>query len=791
MNQIEDILSQLTLEQKADLCSGLNAWNTFPIASLGVPEALMTDGPHGLRKQYDKESAMLESSVPATCFPPAATTACSWDKDLLYRVGEALGSEARDQGVSLVLGPGINIKRSPLCGRNFEYFSEDPILSGDLGAQMIKGIQSTGTGACIKHFAANNREYFRMVSNSIVDERALHEIYLQGFERAIKTARPYAVMSAYNMLNGDYCGEKKELIAGILREDWGFDGLVVSDWGACYNREKGIAAGMDLEMPYSGEENTERIMRSVAKGTLDQQALDACVRRVLSFVFRCEAEKSKPYTYDAQKNHEIAREAAASSAVLLKNENGLLPLKPGTKVALLGEFAEKPRYQGAGSSMINPLQLETALEEFPKYGIHFIYSKGYDSTKDETDESLLTDAKRVADEADVAVIFAGLPAHYEMEGIDRTHICIPQNQAELIEQVAATKPVVVLLCGGAPVEMPWIGCVTSLLHCYLGGEASASAAAQLLTGAVNPSGKLAETYPIHLSDTPSYRFFSDDRHNVEYRESIYVGYRYYDAAKMDVLFPFGYGLSYTTFSYSDLRLSRDTLLAGQSLSLSFTVTNTGKVAGAEAAQVYIEHGPAEKHLCAFGKVFLQPGETKELSFTLSERDFSFYHGGWKLMDDCTVLVGASSRDIRLKAMVSIPRGMTPPKYPLATDGHWDAVAFYSLFDKIPQISFSKHPFTINATLTDFDSAAIGRQIHRVAKWFAKKYIVSDNYLGQQIMLQLLDQNPFRVLVSLSGGLLTYCMARGVLMIANGQVLIGLLAFITASRKRRKRKIKSK
>lgn len=791
MNQIEDILSKLTLEQKADLCSGLNAWNTYPIAELGIPEVLMTDGPHGLRKQYDENTAMLETSLPATCFPPAATTACSWDKDLLYRIGSALGSEARSQGVSLVLGPGINIKRSPLCGRNFEYFSEDPLLSGDLGAQMINGIQSTGTGACLKHFAANNREYFRMVSNSIIDKRALHEIYLQGFERAIKKSRPYAVMSAYNMLNGDYCGEKKELITDILRKDWGFEGLVISDWGACYNREKGIAAGMDLEMPYSGEENTERIIRSVRKGTLSEGALDACVRRVLAFVFRCEENKKTPYECDMQKNHELAREAAAASAVLLKNENSLLPLKPGTKVALLGEFAEKPRYQGAGSSMINPAHLENALEEFPKYGIDFVYSKGYETDQDETDDALLADALHTAQNADVAVIFAGLPARYEMEGIDRTHICIPQNQAELIERVAAIKPAIVLLCGGAPVEMPWIGCVSALLNCYLGGEASASAAAQLLTGEVNPSGKLAETYPVHLSDTPAYRFFSDDRHNVEYRESIYVGYRYYDAAQKEVLFPFGHGLSYTTFAYSDLRLSQGTMSAGEEITVHFTVTNTGSAAGGEIAQVYIGRSPIEKHLCAFDKVFLQPGESKELSCVLTDRDFSFYQDGWQLLDDCSILVGASSRDIRLKAMVRIPSGVQPPYYPAASDGHWDAVTFYSLFDKIPQISFSLHPFTINATLTDFDSAPIGRQIHRIARWFATKHISADNYLGQQIMLQLLDQNPLRVLISLSGGLLTYGMARGILMIANGQVFMGLLAFFSANRKRRKRKIKSK
>lgn len=792
MDKIETILSTLSLEQKADLCSGLDAWNTFPIREYGIPQILMTDGPHGLRKQYDESTAMLETSVPATCFPAAATTACSWDKGLLYRLGAALGSEARKENISMVLGPGINIKRSPLCGRNFEYFSEDPVLSGELGAAMIEGIQSTGTGACVKHFAANNREYFRMVSNSIVDERALREIYLSGFERAVKKAHPYAVMSSYNMLNGSYCGETKELIDGILRKEWGYNGIVVSDWGACYNRENGIAAGMDLEMPYSGEENTERIIRNVQNGNLSEDALDACVRRILSFVFRCEENSSLPFECNMEKNHDLAREAAAQSAVLLKNECGVLPLKAGTKVALIGEFAENPRYQGAGSSMINPARLETALEEFPKYGIDFTYAKGFPLDTDEIDETLALAAEETVSGADVAIILAGLPSRYEMEGIDRTHMHIPQNQIDLIERISKIKPVVVVLHGGAPVEMPWLSAVSALLHCYLGGEAGASATAMLLTGAANPCGKLAESYPLLVSDNPSYRFFSDDRHNVEYRESIYVGYRYYDAAEKEVLFPFGFGLSYTTFSYSGLQVSSGTFTAGQTLTVSVQVQNTGSAPGAEIVQCYCkEDSSPVKRLCGFEKVWLQPGESKQVSFTLTDKDFSFYsNGGWKLQEDAHILIGASSQDLRLGAMVSIDGGQAAPSYPVSTDGHWDAVKFYALFDKIPQVTFKKRPFTINATLSDFDSVAIGRAIHRFIRSFVLKHLEPGNYNSYQIMLQLLEENPMRTLVSMSGGFFTYGMARGVLMVVNGQLFMGAFAFFSAYRKRKKRKIKS-
>lgn len=794
MEQIETIVSRLTLEQKADLCSGLDAWNTAPVFEAGIPSVLMADGPHGLRKQYDKSTAMLEESVPATCYPAASTTACSWDRALVAEVGEALGSEARSQDISMVLGPGVNIKRSPLCGRNFEYFSEDPVLAGDLGAAMIEGIQSTGTGACLKHFAANNREYFRMVSNSIVDKRALREIYLSGFERAVEKSAPYAVMSAYNMLNGVYCGESKALIQNLLRGEWGYDGLIVSDWGACYNRERGVAAGLDLEMPYSGEENTERIIRAVQGGILEESALDECVRRILTFVFRCEENKRLPYICDMEKNHALAQKAAAQSVVLLKNE-GILPLKKETKIALLGEFAETPRYQGAGSSGINPAHLENALDAFRVQGIHYAYAKGFLIAEDATDETLLADAERTVQDCDLAVVIAGLPPRYEVEGIDRAHMRIPQNQIDLIERIAKKKPVVVLLCAGASVEMPWLRSVSALVHCYLGGEAGASAMAQILTGEVNPSGKLAESYPLSVADNPSFHFFADDRHNVEYRESIYVGYRYYDAAEKEVLFPFGFGLSYTTFEYSDLRSDADAFTPGGSVTLSAQIKNTGNVAGAEVVQCYVKADEAPfKNLRGFEKVFLQPGESIRVSFTLTERDFSFFDpigNTWQLLPDAHIMIGASSRDLRLGMMVEVPGHSSLPDYPVCPDGHWDAVRYYDLFEKIPHISFSTHPFTINATLRDFDSVTIGRFVHKLVSGFVAKNIDPGGYHSAKIMLQLLEENPMRVLVSMSGGMFTYGMARGVLMIVNGQVFIGLLAFVSALRKSKKRKLKSK
>jgi len=614
MRDIDTIISKLTLRQKARLCQGLDAWNTYPVDKLGIPKIMMTDGPHGLRKQFNEKSAILASSVPATCFPTASATACSFDRNLLYDVGRAIGEEARDQDVSLVLGPGINIKRSPLCGRNFEYFSEDPLLSGEMGAAMVLGIQSTGAGACVKHFAANNREYFRMVANSIIDDRALNEIYLSGFKTVIEKAGPFAVMSSYNRMNSNYCGEDRGLLQGILREEMGFSGIVVSDWGAANDRVESIDAGMDLEMPYSGTENTDKIVLAVKNGKLDESRLDDCVHHLLEFVLKCEHNKSLPYNCDFNKHHELARRAAAESAVLLKNGDGILPLSPKQKIALIGGFVQKPRYQGAGSSVINPIHLENISEQFIRYGMDFEYEPGYDFKNLSPDEALIGQAVSTAEELGVAVIFAGLPSVWEIEGIDREGLSMPESHNELIKRVSEVAKTVVVLMGGGPVEMPWLQNVDAVLQFHLGGQAVASAIAEILRGIKNPSGRLAETYPLSISDTPSYNFFSDDNYNAEYRESIYVGYRYFDAIDRDVLFPFGYGLSYTTFSYSGFDIKKDINNAG--VNIRFSIKNTGGRKGAEIPQVYLMSITCkDKKLVAFEKVFLKPGEEKTVEFT--------------------------------------------------------------------------------------------------------------------------------------------------------------------------------
>lgn len=780
--KINKCLQGLTIEQKARLCMGKDAWNTYPIEEENIPNIMMADGPNGLRKQYDEKTASFEEAMPATCFPTSATTACSWDRDLLHEVGRAIGEEAREKNVDMVLGPGINIKRSPLCGRNFEYFSEDPVLAGELGAAIINGTQSTGAGASLKHFAANNREYFRMVSNSVVDERALREIYLEGFEIAVKKGAPYSVMSAYNMLNADYCGEKPMLIEDILRGEWGFDGIVVSDWGAAYNRRCGIVAGMDLEMPYSGAEHTEQLVKAVADGRLDERTLDECVIRMLRFIFKCEENRSRANVCDYKAHHDLARRAAAKSAVLLKNDGNLLPLKKDAKIALIGEFAEKPRYQGAGSSMINPMNLETAIEQFKNYGINYTYAKGFFIQSDQTDEQLAAEAMKAAQAADIAVIMAGLPPGYEMEGVDRTHLDIPQNQNDLIARIAQIKPTVVVLSCGAPILMPWADQVSGILHCYLGGEAGASALAELLTGIANPSGKLAESYPLALKDTPCYHFFDDDRHNVEYRESIYVGYRYYEAANKKVRFPFGFGLSYTRFDYSNLRVSKSEIGRGDEISVRADIRNIGDRDGEEIVQCYVQEKSSPfKKLRAFEKISLKPNECKTVTFTLRERDFSFYQDGWRLQSDSVVSVGSSSDCLPLSAEIAVTGGKPSPVYPLSTNGHWDSVTFYNQFERIPIVSLKSRPFTLNATLTDLDTVAIGRVIHRFARSYVQKNINPGNYLTQDIIMNMLEENPIRALVSMSGGLFTFHMARAVLLLVNGQFIAGIAALFSAIR----------
>ena len=561
MKDIKNLISQMTLEEKASLCSGVNFWYLKGIERLEIPSIMVTDGPHGLRKQAgDADHVGLNESVPATCFPTASALAATWNRDLIFQVGEALGEECRQEKIGVILGPGVNIKRSPLCGRNFEYFSEDPYLTGEMAKSHINGVQSQGIGTSLKHYAVNNQEYRRMTIDAIVDERALREIYLAGYEIAVKEAQPWTVMCAYNKINGTYASDHKKLMRDILKDEWGHEGLVVTDWGAMNERPIALAAGTELEMPGTSNGNDQQIVDAVQSGQLDEAIVDQSVERILTMIFKAEETLAEDYAYDPKAHHALARQVAGEGVVLLKNDDSVLPLQANAKVALIGRFAKTPRYQGAGSSQMNPTQLDNLHDEIVKLvgDENLTYAPGYTEKGDQADDALIQEAIDIAKDADVVLICAGLTDLYETEGLDRDHMKMPAGHDALIEAVAAAhSKVVVVLSNGSPVEMPWVNGVSGILEGYLGGQAGAGGVADILFGKVNPSGKLAETFPIKLEDNPSHHYFPGGPVTVEYRESIYVGYRYYDTVEQGVLFPFGYGLSYTTFEYSDLQLSRE------------------------------------------------------------------------------------------------------------------------------------------------------------------------------------------------------------------------------------------
>ena len=645
----------MTLEEKAGMCSGLDFWHLKEVEHLGIPKVMVSDGPHGLRKQDEKGDHLgINDSIKAVCFPPAVLSACSFDRGLMEEMGKAIGREAQANDVSVVLGPAVNIKRSPLCGRNFEYYSEDPYLAGEIAAAFVKGVQSQHVGTSIKHFAANNQEYRRMSSSSEVDERTLREIYFPAFETAVKKAQPYTFMCSYNQINGTFASENKWLLTDVLRGEWGFKGYVMSDWGAVNDRVKGLEAGLELEMPASGGDNDAMIVKAVKDGALEEKILDQAVERILRIIFEY-ADHRKPQEFTMEKDHEEAQHIAEESMVLLKNENHILPLKTSEKAAFIGGFARNPRFQGGGSSHINCFKTTNVLDSVP-CDAQVVYAEGFPADRDFYDKALADEAVKAAAEADKAVIFAGLPESFESEGYDRSHMRLPECQNRLITEILKVQPnTVIVLHNGSPVEMPWLGEIKGLLETYLGGQAGGAAAANILYGKINPSGKLAETMPLKLSDNPSYLNFGGGE-KVEYREGIFVGYRYYDTKEMDVAFPFGYGLSYTTFAYSNLKLSMENPTEKDTVMVSVDVTNTGKSAGKEVVQLYIRDltGSAirpEKELKGFEKVFLEPGETKTVTMELNKRSFAWYntklHDWFAASGDYEILVGASSRDIRL------------------------------------------------------------------------------------------------------------------------------------------------
>jgi len=796
---IEETIARMTLRDRVALCSGGGAYETKALDAYGIPRLLLMDGPHGIRKPLSGgDVADLGRSEPATCFPAACLTACSWDRELLQEIGVAIAQEARQHGVAVVLGPGVNIKRNPLCGRNFEYYSEDPFLAGELATWWIRGLQSQGVGASLKHFAANNQETDRMTSDSLVDERTLREIYLAAFERAATGAQPATVMCGYNKLNGTYCSDHKWLVREILRDEWGFRGLVITDWGAMNNRIKAFEAGVDLEMPDSDGWFDEAIMEALNSGELSEGLLNESVARILALIDATVDSRQGSHQVDLDAHHQMAKRIALNAAVLLKNTDGVLPFPRQSKVALIGALAKEPRYQGAGSSHINPTRLSSAIDGFEALGLNYGYSPGYSLTG-ASDAALENAAIAGAQASDLAVVFAGLPEAYESEGFDRADLTMPDVQNQLISRVAAANPnTVVVLSGGAPIEMPWLPEVKAVLHMYLPGQAGGLAAAELLVGDAVPCGKLGETYPLRYADVPSAGFYENGGKQAQYREALYVGYRYYDAAGKDVLFPFGHGLSYTTFQYTDLALSEAELAPPHSLTVSCRLTNTGPVAGAEVVQLYVgQRQPAvyrpKQELKEFAKVWLQPGQSSEISFTLDARSFAIYdprQGRWVVPDGVyRIAVGASSRDIRLEGEVTVhgepvaaeevPAWYRDPVEEV-TQSDFEAL----LGQKIePIASPHKGAYTIDCSLEGMGDSLVVRHVARSIRRSVRKGFgdVDEDDPTLKMMLTHVMTTPLRRLSQLSPGMLPKRVVYGLVDLGNGRIWRGLKTLLRRPR----------
>jgi beta-glucosidase len=800
MTEIQSIVSKLTLEEKCALCSGITNWRTTPIVSQDIPSVFVADGPHGMRKEVQKADVanIMQTSVPSTCFPPAVTLASTWDTSLAAKVGKEIAEESIDQEVDVVLGPGVNIKRNPLCGRNFEYFSEDPYLAGEMGASYVDGVQKQNIGTSLKHFAVNNQEFRRLSISSEVDERTLREIYLPAFENTVKKSQPYTVMCCYNPVNGVYGSDNKKLLTDILRDEWGFEGIVVSDWGAVNDRVMGIVAGLDLEMPTANGVNDYEIQKAVEDGKLDIKDLDKVVERLLKFVYKCYKDRSKhkkDFKADYEKHFETACEVATKGAVLLKNDNNTLPLVKGKKLAVIGNLAKEMRYQGSGSSRINPYKLTSFVDYLDEIKEDYRYADGYNAKVDKPDKTLLKEAVELAKDCETVLLFIGLTDEYESEGFDREHIELPKSHNALIDAIKEVNDnIIVVLSGGSPMAMPWISDVKAVLNMYLAGCAGGKACYKLLFGEANPSGKLAETFPLSLRDNPAYLYYQMGPQTVEYRESIYVGYRYFDTAKKDVLFPFGFGLSYTTFEYSDLQLEKSEITEKDTLKVTFSITNTGKVAGEEIAQVYVKDNEStifreEKALKGFVKIKLDAGETKQVSVELDIRCFSFYNtliNNWTVESgDFTIMVGASSKDIRLNEIVTIAakkveikdyRKNAPVYYKLPHTADYTQIEFEELLErKLPDNEpLKKGQIDYNATVGDIGICFPGK----ILKWAVQKFssVVlpknSPDYLKKMVRLSALSL-PLRNIYTMTNGMVSKKVVDGLIKRCNGYPFQGL------------------
>lgn len=771
---IEKILNKMTLEDKIALCSGASFWETKKYETYGIPALFMCDGPHGLRKQENAADMLgVNNSRPATCFPAEVTTAGSWDPVLLEQIGAAIGEEAKEQGVGLVLGPGANLKRNPLCGRNFEYFSEDPYLAGKLAAGFIRGVEAQGIGTSLKHFAANSQELSRFTSDSVMDDRTLRELYLTAFEIAVKEGKPSTVMCAYPKLNGIHCSDHKELLTDILRKEWGFDGMVVTDWGAMNDRIEGFRAGCDLNMPGGSDYMEKDVLAAVKTGTLPESCVDDSARRVLKLVFRSTETLNEQASCDYEAHHALAKQAATEGAVLLKNEGGILPLRQDAKIAVIGAMAKSIRYQGAGSSHINPTKPSQPLDHLPGA----VYAPGCDDRGDTTDE-LIAEAVETAKNAEITVVFAGLPDRYESEGFDRDNMKMPEGHLRMIEAVAAANPntVVILLCGSA-VECPWADRVKGILYMGLPGQAGGEAVADLLYGRANPSGKLAESWPYRYEDVPSSEIYGKTA-DALYQEEIYVGYRYYDKSGVPVRWPFGYGLSYTEFAYSDLAVSGNTA--------SVTVKNTGMLAGAEVVQLYIGapqdgvHRPI-RELRGFQKVFLQPGECKTVVFPLTDRSFALWQDGWKVpAGQYTVSIGGLTASIEKHGeTLPIPAWQTDSWYQNCTgkpnQADWETMLGRNYEPPV----LKKGSFTMDNTVMEMKDYSLMMKImfKAVEATIAKGFGGKKDYENPEFRMLMNSSagSPLRSMM-ISGGIKGGVML-GMLEIANGHFFWGIWKMI--------------
>jgi len=772
-----DIVRRLDDDTKIRLLSGASFWHLEAIPDAGLRRIMVCDGPHGLRQQTGHADHLgVRRATPATCFPTAATLGSSWDESLLEAVGEAIGREARALGVAVVLGPGLNLKRHPAGGRNFEYFSEDPLVSGALAAAMTRGIQSQDIGACLKHFAANNQESYRLVVDTIVDERTLRELYLTGFEIAVKRSAPWTVMCAYNLVNGAYASEHRWLLTEVLRQEWGFDGLVMTDWGATNDRAAGIAAGLDLEMPGSDGAFDAEVRSALHSGRLPRAALDAAAARVVALIRRGQASEPAPCDFDA--HHRLARRAAAAGTVLLTND-GTLPLAPTRRIAVIGAFATHPRYQGAGSSQVNPTRVDTALDTLrQRLGRAVPYAPGYDVRSGETSDALLAEAVAAATAADVAVVFAGLPAVCESEGFDRRNLDLPAGHDRLIEAVAAANPrTVVVLANGGAVHLPWAGRVAAILETYLGGQAGGAAAVDVLFGDEEPGGRLAESFPHDADQLAASRNFPGQPRQVEYREGLYVGYRFHDSAAVPAHFPFGHGLSYTTFAWSDATVEGE----GQDFDVSVTVTNTGSRAGAEVVQVYVHDIEStlyrpHQELRGFAKLHLEPGQSRRVTIHLDRRAWAVWDVAahdWRVeAGGFEIRLAASSTDVRSRHRVEV--ASTDVVAPAAAPSHWVAsdTEFAAMLGRpIPR----PRPLGIldrNATLGEIEATWLGSALGQIVRWIGRREVAKEFPDADDATLAMVEaslrEGPARALVAMSGGKISFRALDTVLDILNGR-----------------------